>query len=230
MSVKDRLKEYIKSKQLTIKAFEESINASNGYVNSISKGIGKEYLEIIREKYPDLDLNWLLNLEKIKNLEKLSSNNIKQEVNQVPNENYMMVEYADLSTSAGILGGALLDNLPESKIRLVPREYEKGNYLVVRVNGDSMNDGTLRALIDGDEILIQEYFLNNGDKLPIRNNLFVIVSNEGSVIKQITEHNIIENTITCHSFNPLYQDFKLNLDDVFQIFVYKKIIRRKPLY
>ncbi|WP_312922586.1 S24 family peptidase [Empedobacter brevis] len=155
---------------------------------------------------------------------------LKNEVNQISNDNYMMVEYADLSASAGTLGGATLDNLPDSKIRLVPKEYEKGNYLVVRVNGDSMNDGTLRSLIDGDEILIQEHFLHTGDKLPIRNNLFVIVSNEGSVIKQITEHNTLENTITCHSFNPVYEDFKLNLDDVYQIFIYKKIIRRKPLY
>lgn len=203
----------------------KDLNYSQGvisqYLNGkreLSENFIKEFENFYNVKFSDFENN------------SQDSIDLKQEVNQVPSENYMMVEYADLSASAGVLGGALLDNLPESKIRLVPREYEKGNYLVVRVNGDSMNDGTLRALIDGDEILIQEYFLNNGDKLPIRNNLFVIVSNEGSIIKQITEHNTTENTITCHSFNPLYQDFKLNLNDVFQIFVYKKIIRRVPLY
>ncbi|WP_313374274.1 LexA family transcriptional regulator [Chishuiella sp.] len=203
----------------------DSLGISKGYISDIFNN-KKKLSDEVKEKFENF---YNLKIPDFTN-SSLNSIEFKQEVNQVPNENYMMVEYADLSATAGVLGGALLDNLPESKIRLVPREYEKGNYLVVRVNGDSMNDGTLRALIDGDEILIQEYFLNNGDKLPIRNNLFVIVSNEGSVIKQITEHNTIENTITCHSFNPLYQDFKLNLDDVFQIFVYKKIIRRKPLY
>ena len=203
----------------------ENLNLSKGYISDIfnNKKVLTDEVILRFENFYNIKLNMFSE----------SSQNdfsLKNEVNQISNDNYMMVEYADLSASAGTLGGAILDNLPDSKIRLVPKEYEKGNYLVVRVNGDSMNDGTLRSLIDGDEILIQEHFLHTGDKLPIRNNLFVIVSNEGSVIKQITEHNTSENTITCHSFNPVYEDFKLNLDDVYQIFIYKKIIRRKPLY
>ncbi|WP_314060084.1 LexA family transcriptional regulator [Empedobacter brevis] len=203
----------------------ENLNLSKGYISDIfnNKKVLTDEVILRFENFYNIKLNMFSE----------SSQNdfsLKNEVNQISNDNYMMVEYADLSASAGTLGGAILDNLPDSKIRLVPKEYEKGNYLVVRVNGDSMNDGTLRSLIDGDEILIQEHFLHTGDKLPIRNNLFVIVSNEGSVIKQITEHNTSKNTITCHSFNPVYEDFKLNLDDVYQIFIYKKIIRRKPLY
>ncbi len=203
----------------------ESLNLSKGYISDIfnNKKVLTDEVRSRFENFYNIKLNMFSESSQI-------SFSLKNEVNQISNDNYMMVEYADLSASAGTLGGATLDNLPDSKIRLVPKEYEKGNYLVVRVNGDSMNDGTLRSLIDGDEILIQEHFLHTGDKLPIRNNLFVIVSNEGSVIKQITEHNTLENTITCHSFNPVYEDFKLNLDDVYQIFIYKKIIRRKPLY
>lgn len=60
MNVKERLKEFIKGQGLTIKAFEASIDASNGYVNSISKGIGADKLDTILEKYPKLDLEWLL--------------------------------------------------------------------------------------------------------------------------------------------------------------------------
>lgn len=69
MSVKERLKKYIKSKNITIKSFEDSINASNGYVNSISKGIGNDYLERIRDKYPDLDIKWLLFQDELEKLE-----------------------------------------------------------------------------------------------------------------------------------------------------------------
>lgn len=60
MSVKDRLKEFVRSMNLTIRDFEISINASNGYVNSISKGIGADKLEMILEKYPNLNTEWLL--------------------------------------------------------------------------------------------------------------------------------------------------------------------------
>lgn len=60
MGVKSRLYEYIKAKHLTVKGFEQSCNLSNGYVSSIKEGIGTKKLEIILERYPDLDRNWLL--------------------------------------------------------------------------------------------------------------------------------------------------------------------------
>ena len=60
MSVKERLKEYIKYSGLSISDFEKSIFASNGYVNSISKGIGADKIEIIIEKYSNLNIEWLL--------------------------------------------------------------------------------------------------------------------------------------------------------------------------
>ena len=63
MSVKDRLKSFIESKKSTISAFEQSINASNGYVNSIYKSIGLDKLLSIVEKYLDLNLNWLISEE-----------------------------------------------------------------------------------------------------------------------------------------------------------------------
>ena len=36
MSVKDRLNEYLKSKNIRKSHFEKSINVSNGYINSLS--------------------------------------------------------------------------------------------------------------------------------------------------------------------------------------------------
>ena len=60
MSVKERLKIYIKHSDLSNKAFEISINVSNGYINNISKSIGIEILEKIVEKYSNLNLDWLI--------------------------------------------------------------------------------------------------------------------------------------------------------------------------
>lgn len=60
MNVKERLKEFISSESLTITDFERSINVSNGYVNSISKNIGIEKIQLIIEKYPKLNIEWLL--------------------------------------------------------------------------------------------------------------------------------------------------------------------------
>lgn len=60
MTVKERLKDFIKVEKITVKAFEESLEMSNGYVNSISKGIGDAYMRKLIEKYPNLNIKWLL--------------------------------------------------------------------------------------------------------------------------------------------------------------------------
>lgn len=60
MNVKERLKSYIESSKMSVKAFELSIDVSNGYINSISKSIGIDKLQLILEKYPNLNLEWLI--------------------------------------------------------------------------------------------------------------------------------------------------------------------------
>ena len=60
MSVKQRIKYFIKSENMTVLDFERKIEVANGYVNSISKGIGTEKLEKILEIYPNLNLEWLI--------------------------------------------------------------------------------------------------------------------------------------------------------------------------
>jgi len=60
MSVKERLKTFIKYHGLTVKAFEKSIPLSNGYVNNMFKSIGLEKIELIVEKYSNINLDWLI--------------------------------------------------------------------------------------------------------------------------------------------------------------------------
>lgn len=60
MSVKQRLKEYLKFKKITERAFAESINVSSGYVGAISKSIQPDKMQSISMQYPDLNPIWLL--------------------------------------------------------------------------------------------------------------------------------------------------------------------------
>lgn len=59
MGVKNRIKKYCKSKKINVTDFEDSIGASNGYVNSISKSVGLEKLKLMIENYPNMNLKWL---------------------------------------------------------------------------------------------------------------------------------------------------------------------------
>lgn len=60
MTVRERLKFYLKENNISQHAFADSINVSSGYVNAIRKSIQPDKLSIIKEKYPDLNIDWLL--------------------------------------------------------------------------------------------------------------------------------------------------------------------------
>ena len=58
--VRCRLKMFLKHKGMSQKDFASQIGVSTGYVNAISKGIGQEKIYIIKEKYPELNIDWLM--------------------------------------------------------------------------------------------------------------------------------------------------------------------------
>lgn len=59
-TVKERLIIFIKHKRLSQKRFETICGMSNGYVNSIRKGLGADKLQSITRNFPDLNREWLL--------------------------------------------------------------------------------------------------------------------------------------------------------------------------
>lgn len=195
-----------------------------GKSRAVGRDLSDRNVEKILNFYTDLNRIWLLTGE---------GSMLKEEkpfVNEVtsrPTSDYMMVEYADLRAAAGRIGGGDVSELPETHRRLVPKEFNNGKFLVVRVDGDSMDDGSKRSLSDGDEVLIKEKTEDKWFDLPIKKTLFVITSREGNVLKQIKEINKDEKYILCHSFNPAYEDFKIFFEDIFQIFIVCKVVQRQ---
>lgn len=218
MEIHDRIRSLINEHYPSLKTFSEVIGETPATVNNWVSGkrnIGMDVINKVIAAIPNTDVNWLLT-GKGSMLKSDRSN-----VTPVEEGHYMMVEYADLRASAGILGGSDVTQLPETHKRLVPREFDNGNFLIVRVDGDSMDDGTKRSLSDGDEVLIKEKLDYKIDELPIKKALFVITTREGNVLKQIAEVNMDEGYILCRSFNPdpRFDDFKIYLNDIFQIFI-----------
>lgn len=150
-------------------------------------------------------------------------------VTPIPYEDYMEVEFVDLSVQAGPLGRAHLADLPKNRKMLVPREYDNGEYLVLKVDGNSMykKDSDI-SIPAGTEILVKKYYLENGDQLPIRNNLFVIDAKDGQALKQIILHDVEKGFIRCHSYNEDYKDYDVRMEDILQIFIYRKVVSSRP--
>ena len=59
-TVKERIKEFIKFKNISIRKFEKICNLSNGYVNGINQTIMPNKTSIINLKFPELNIGWLL--------------------------------------------------------------------------------------------------------------------------------------------------------------------------
>lgn len=204
-----------------------SANTKIYHIKNGRNEISAEIASLISNKYPEINYEWILRGEG-EMLKTSKRPNLKNEVTPVMEDDYMMVEYVDLATCAGVLGGGI-ENGVETDTRLIPKEYAKGHYLVVRVSGDSMNDNTNRSLKDGDEILIRQW-QEQIEFLPIKKKLFVINTNEGSVVKQITDIDMEKLTITLHSFNPDFEDYKVYFEDIIQIFTVEKIVNSKIIF
>lgn len=177
-----------------------------------------------------MDEKWKLMIEKEFDLD--LRNYFKDEVKQVDSNNFMEVPVITINAQAGYLS-AISDNTDEGFVNdlntmLVPKEFEKGYYCVIEINGDSMDDGTPRSICDGDKLLCQQLQKHHWtSKLHFRQYIFIIVSIEGIVCKQITAHDVESGELTLHSWNPLFKDYNINLRDVYQIFYAKKIVERR---
>lgn len=127
-------------------------------------------------------------------------------------------QYAYAGYLSGYQDASYLSQLPT--LPFIVDHEAQGNYVAFEVKGDSMNDGTEESYIEGDRLLCREIpqHLWCGTKLHIRKWDFIIVHSEGILVKRIIDHDVENHTITIHSLNPLYQDRKIDLCDVRQIF------------
>nr|DAQ65573.1 MAG TPA: putative transcriptional regulator [Caudoviricetes sp.] len=106
----------------------------------------------------------------------------------------------------------------------------KGDYLLFEVSGDSMDDGTSTAFLDGDVLLCR--VLPKSDwqfGIKKRGETYCVVATdaEGIVLKEVVNHDKANNEITCHSLNSQYKDYSVKLDDVQGIFYVEELVKRK---
>jgi len=124
------------------------------------------------------------------------------------------------------------DYLGEQPIFFSTRSHSGGNYVAFEVKGDSMNDGSVNAICEGDILLGRELIQEHWTARLHIPKVFIIVHKvHGICVKEITEHDVETGRIVCHSWNPdpEYQDFDCNLKDIAQLFYIKEISRNFKL-
>lgn len=102
-----------------------------------------------------------------------------------------------------------------------------GKFRCFEVDGDSMDDGTRKAICDKDIVLGREIKREFwGDKLRVADWDFIVVCNEGITIKRISELNMATGILKCHSLNSFYEDVEYHLDELIELYSLIKIVDR----
>ena len=189
-------------------------------------------------RYPDISLRWLLTGEgeMLRTAEEKAEekpHRIESNVRPVleGEREWVEIPLVPYRARAGVLSGFGDPDWQEGKQTmhvLVDRRL-RGDYLIYEVEGDSMDDGTTNSFLEGDFLLCR--VLPKSDwqyGIKKRTMTFCVIATEaeGVVLKQVTRHDKAEGVITCHSLNPAYDDYEVNLSDVQAIFYVERLAQR----
>lgn len=130
----------------------------------------------------------------------------------------LVSQYAYAGYLTGYGDAEYLESLPV--IDFTPDREMTGNWLAFEVKGDSMDDGTKDGYESGEILVCREVepHLWKDSKLHIHRRDFVIIHEEGILIKRIIEHDVENHVIAIHSLNPAYPDRTIDLAQVRQLF------------
>lgn len=223
MTLKERMFYLIEKEGLNPNQFYTASGLGNGYLDKIGDSFRKPTIEKIEKSFPHWNMDWIL-YEKgepvldtpRKNIDILGATLITEGgIMMIP----LVNQYAHAGYMAGYADTEYIETLP--KIPWIIDHDYKGKYVSFEVRGDSMDDGLKHSYEQGDILLCREVYQEYWkSKLHIRQwDAFVIVHRtDGIVIKQIINHDVENGIITVHSFNPVYDDYEIDLREVSQIF------------
>lgn len=195
--------------------YQRIFDLQKGKVKKISSSLANDIIS----KYGQFNLTWLLTGEgEMLNTPNQSSDEASPIDEPIILRVPLVSQYAQAGYLCGYADAAYMATLPT--IPYIVDHEAQGHYVAFEVKGDSMNDGTEDAILEGDRLLCREIMphLWADSKLHIRKWDFVIVHTEGILVKRIINHDVENHTITIHSLNSMYPDKVINLSDVKQIF------------
>lgn len=223
MTLKERMFYLIEKEGINPNQFYTKSGLGNGYLDKVGDSFRRPTIEKIQKSFPHWNIDWILNEigEPIttpsprKDIEILEAVPLNQNfIINVP----LVNQYAQAGYLCGYEDATYLATLPT--IPFIIDHEAKGNYVAFEVRGDSMNDGTEESYLEGDRLLCREiypqYWVNS--KLHIKKWDFVIIHEDGILVKRIIDHDVENHTITIHSLNDMYPDRIIDLAEVRQIF------------
>ena len=206
MEAWERIEFIIEREGMNKNSFSNAIGISNNVtitrIINEHRTPSRATCEKIVSAFPSYNLQWVLTGEG----EMLNNSNPVPKYNEaVPiQQDVVYIPLVNQFAYAGYLDGysdcTYLEQLP--KVPFIVDHEGHGNYIAFEVKGDSMNNGTEESYLEGDRLYCREIqpHLWATSKLHLRKWDFVIVHEDGIVVKRIIDHDVENHTITIHSF------------------------------
>ena len=192
------------------------------------------YILRLRDQFPLLSESWLLTGEGSMLVESPSRVEIESNVSPVRTGDlqWMEIPLVPYKACAGVLDGFGDPVWQEDKqtMQVLVDQRLHGDYVIYEVYGDSMNDGSAQAFLEGDFLLcrlLPQSDWQYGIKKRTATYCVIATHTEGIVLKQVTHHDKAAGTITCHSLNPDYADYDLQLSEVQALFYVERLAQRE---
>lgn len=210
-SYKDRLKLFIVKLGITEHFFIQRCGISRVRISFLPDYPNENEMEAISRAYPQLNMNWVRTGE---------GNMMRNDVIAVDGSNVTTIPLVPQVAYAGYLSGFADEEYVETLPTIPFIREGNDRYVAFEVNGSSMDDGSSRAYQNGDIVICKEIpsYIIRDNGIPT-NKEYIIVHREGILLKNIKTINRANNTLELHSFNPVYSDMTISLEDVRQILV-----------
>jgi phage repressor protein C with HTH and peptisase S24 domain len=235
MNTQERLITFINHLEISQGKFEKECKISNGYVNNIRTSVGKNVLEKILAKYPQLNKIWLLHGEgeMLLNADDTNPNDDneqqepyhkKRQKKKLTETNTNTLTYYDISASAGTASSAEILPVKKGEGVLHISDLFKGSQYAIRISGNSMMPNYPPGAIIG----IREI----EDKQITPGSVYVIQKSSDLWIKRLfyKDDNQNTGTVECISDNTMkfesgartgkyfYPPFDIKIDDITKLF------------
>ncbi|MBD3904438.1 hypothetical protein NAL32_07305 [Chryseobacterium sp. Ch-15] len=194
----------------------------------------------LRTLYNFLNIEWLRNDEG--EMFKKSEKNVSDykhldgkfsETKRFPKEVIIITAKAGLNLQSNYYADELLQDLEK---RVIYLDHDaKGRYFEIDCIGDSMNDGSIDSIANGDKLLLREIpKIYWKDKFHINKWDFTFFHyDKGFITKRIKEHNIETGDLLLESRNPdkeHYPDFWINLKECAIVTNVVEVRRQKGVF
>ena len=224
----ERLSEIVRSIKFEYKLTQREVAIKIGlksatYLSDVLNGrhpVSEQISDSLVKAFPEYSKDWLLTGE---GTMLVGESEVKANAKELDPEglNWISVPVIPFRAMAGSTGwyeDVFADEWKEKRTVIAPLGAKAIDHAIFTVTGDSMEP----TLIEGDEILAKHvpFDCYKENRLRIYNySIWIIATkSEGILIKNITEHDVENHTITCHSFNDKYSDFVLDLSEVKDIY------------